>query len=244
MERYNRVYRDPASPLAPLTPRTTETFTFDDVTPTGGSLRKGSTKYGLFGIPKANNLTVPSPRPASASKHLPNASLPPRRFSQKFMRTRSVFSPTSQSTLLNGGTTTLSGEPCIPVDSRLRTKSEARSKPDIRQLQETRLRQEAAKLKMERSKTKAEDPKSPMPRIIHPRFKPSSPVEHPNLSPRVKSLLDRTGNEQLTELFTRQEIDLEVLIHMTLEDLAALGVRGAREVRLALSIIQLAKQFF
>jgi len=83
-----------------------------------------------------------------------------------------------------------------------------------------------------------------MPRIIHPRFKPSSPVEHPNLSPRVKSLLDRTGNDQLTELFTRQEIDLEVLIHMTLEDLAALGVRGAREIRLALNIIQLAKQFF
>ncbi|XP_016964817.1 uncharacterized protein LOC108034443 [Drosophila biarmipes] len=245
MERYNRVYRDPASPLAPLTPRTTEAFTFDDVTPTVAAPgRKGSTKYGLFGIPKANNLTVPSSRPAPASKQLPNASLQPRRFSQKFMRTRSVFSPTSQSTLLNGGSSTLSGESCIPVDAKLRTKSGSRPKPDIRLLQETRLKQEASRLKAERSKIKVENPKSPVPRIVHPRYKPSSPVEHPSLSPRVKSLLDRTGNEQLTELFTRQEIDLEVLIQMTLEDLAALGVRGAREVRLALNIIQLAKQFF
>ncbi|EDV51787.1 uncharacterized protein LOC6543955 [Drosophila erecta] len=237
MERYNRVYRDPASPLTPLTPLSTEAFTFEDVTPTG---RKGSSKYGLLGVPKANNLTVPNSRPAlSGLKRLSECTLPTR-FSQKFMRTRSVFSPTSQSTLLNGETKLL-GE---SEDSRLRTKREDRSKPDIRLQQETLLRQEAAKLRSARSKIKVEQPKSPSPSFKHPRYKPCSPVEHPTLSPRVKSLLDRTGNEHLTELFTRQEIDIDVLIQMTLEDLAALGVRGAREIRLAMNIIQLAKQFF
>ncbi|KAH8364563.1 hypothetical protein KR084_008061, partial [Drosophila pseudotakahashii] len=234
---------DPASPLAPLTPLTTEAFTFDHVTPTGGGGRKSSAKCGLFGIPKANNLTVPSCRPSSASNRLSDANLPPRRFSQKFMLTRSVFSPTSQSTLLNGGTT-LSGESCVPVDSKLRTKSATRPKPDIRLQQEMRLKQESSKLKSESSKIKVKDSRSPSPSIIHPRYRPSSPVEHPTLSPRVKSLLNRTGNDHLTELFTRQEIDIEVLIQMTLEDLVALGVRGAREIRLAMNIIQMAKQFF
>ncbi|EDW94532.1 uncharacterized protein LOC6534136 [Drosophila yakuba] len=240
MERYNRVYRDPASPLTPLTPLSTEAFTFEDVTPTGGAGRKGFAKYGLFGVPKANNLTVPNSRPAlSGLKRLSESTLPTR-FSQKFMRTRSVFSPTSQSTLLNGETKLL-GE---SGDSKSRTKREDRPKPDIRLLQETRLRQEASKLKSTRTKIKVEHPKSPLPSFSHPRYKPCSPVEHPTLSPRVKSLLDRTGNEHLTELFTRQEIDIEVLIQMTLEDLAALGVRGAREIRLAMNIIQLAKQIF
>ncbi|XP_017010151.2 uncharacterized protein gnu [Drosophila takahashii] len=230
MERYNRVYRDPASPLAPLTPLTTEAFTFDHVTPTNcGGGRKGQAKCGLFGIPKANNLTVPSCRPSSASQRSSEASLPPRRYSQKFMRTRSVFSPTSQSTLLNGGTT---------------LSSATRPKPDIRLQQETRLKLEASKLKRESSKIKMEDSRSPTPSIIHPRYRPSSPVEHPTLSPRVKSLLNGTGNDHLTELFTRQEIDIEVLIQMTLEDLVALGVRGAREIRLAMNIIQMAKQLF
>lgn len=156
------------------------------------------------------------------------------------MRTRSVFSPTSQSTLINGETRLL-GE---SGDSKLlRTKREDRPKPDIRLQQETRLRQEESKLKSAR-KIKVEDPRSPTPSIHHSRYKPCSPVEHPTLSPRVKSLLDRTGNAHLTELFTRQEIDIEVLIQMTLEDLAALGVHGAREIRLAMNIIQLAKQFF
>lgn len=84
---------------------------------------------------------------------------------------------------------------------------------------------------------------SPDPKSTYRRFKNASPVEHPSLSPRVRSLLDRTGNEHLTELFTRQEIDLEVLIQLTLEDLEALGVRGAREVKIAMQIIKLAKQF-
>nr|CAL26355.1 CG5272 [Drosophila simulans] len=241
MERYNRVYRDPASPLTPLTPLSTEAFTFEDVTPTGGVGRKGSAKYGLFGTSKENNLTVPNSRPAlSGLKRLSESTLP-RRFSQKFMRTRSVFSPTSQSTFINGETK-LMGE---SGDSKLlRTRREDRPKPDIRLQQQTRLKQEESKLKSARTKIKVEDSRSPTPSIHHPRYKPCSPVEHPTLSPRVKSLLDRTGNAHLTELFTRQEIDIEVLIQMTLEDLAALGVRGAREIRLAMNIIQLAKQFF
>ncbi|XP_016974263.1 uncharacterized protein LOC108041017 [Drosophila rhopaloa] len=245
MNRYNRVYRDPGSPLAPLTPLGTEAFTFDDATPTGEGGRKNTARYGLFGIPTANNLTVPSRRPPPPTKSLSNASFP-RRFSKEFMRTRSVFSPTSQSTLY--GESSLAGESCIPVDSKLQTKIE---RQDTRLQQEIRLKQEKSKIKREASmsksaasKVKSEDTKSPKPSIMHPRYKPGSPVEHPTLSPRVKSLLSRTGNEHLSELFTRQEIDIEVLIQMTLEDLAALGVRGAREIRLALNIIQLAKQFF
>lgn len=95
-------------------------------------------------------------------------------------------------------------------------------------------------IRVKKEVKREEDTGSP----IHQRFKQCSPVEHPSLSPRVRSLLNRTGNEHLTELFTRQEIDIEVLIHMTLEDLAALGVRGAREIKVALQIIQLAKKFF
>ncbi|XP_017068362.1 uncharacterized protein LOC108106024 [Drosophila eugracilis] len=242
MERYNRVYRDPASPLAPITPLTDEAFSFDGVTPRATGAKRGLAKTGLFGIPKANNLTVPGCRPSAASKSLSDSRLP-KRFSRSFMERRSVFSPTSQSTLLSGGTT-LAGDSCIPVDSKIRTKRENTSKPDIRLHQETRLKQETSKLRSERSKIKMEEPKTPVPSIIHSRYKPCSPVEHPTLSPRVKTLLDRTGNKHLTELFTRQEIDIEVLIQMTLEDLAALGVRGAREIRLAMNIIQLAKQFF
>ncbi|XP_052848267.1 uncharacterized protein LOC128259755 [Drosophila gunungcola] len=239
MDRYNRVFRDPGSPLAPLTPiATEEAFTFDEVTPTGGGGRKNTARYGIFGIPKANNLTVPSRRHPQPSKGISNSSFPTR-FSKEFMRTRSVFSPTSQSTL--AGESTPAGQSCISVDSKLRTR---REKLDVRLQQETRLKQEASKLKSEASRVKKEDFKSPRPSTRHPRYKPGSPVEHPTLSPRVKSLLSRTGNEHLSELFTRQEIDIEVLIQMTLEDLAALGVRGAREIRLALNIIQLAKQFF
>ncbi|XP_017040239.1 uncharacterized protein LOC108087411 [Drosophila ficusphila] len=232
MERYNRVYRDPGSPLAPLTPLNAEAFSFDDVMPAGGACKKNSGRSGPSGNPRAF-LSIPTRRPT--------------RFSKEFMRTRSVFSPNSQSTL--------HGESSLEITPKL--KSQSRSSSENRMQQETRLRQEVTrlrsatlKMKSERSKAKSEasrkseTPKSPMPSIIHPRYKAVSPVEHPTLSPRVKSLLSRTGNEHLTEMFTREEIDLEVLIQMTLEDLAALGVRGAREIRLAMNIIQLAKQIF
>ncbi|KAL7735005.1 hypothetical protein ACLKA6_011269 [Drosophila palustris] len=76
------------------------------------------------------------------------------------------------------------------------------------------------------------------------QFKCSSPVEQPSLSPRVRKLLSRTGNGHLTELFTRQEIDIQVLIQMTLEDLEELGVRGAKELMLALDVIKFAKKIF
>ncbi|KAH8371800.1 hypothetical protein KR093_008838, partial [Drosophila rubida] len=75
-------------------------------------------------------------------------------------------------------------------------------------------------------------------------FKHSSPVEQPTLSPRVRTLLNRTGNTHLTNLFARQEIDISVLIQMTLEDLESLGIRGAKELKLALDLIKFAKNFF
>ncbi|XP_020798128.1 uncharacterized protein LOC110176206 [Drosophila serrata] len=231
MERYNRAWRDPGSPLTPLTPLSTQAFTFetteDSVTPTGPRGSKTCTRTGLFGIPKASHhLQVPGRRPATSAKSLTGSRRQPTRFSQAFMRTRSVFSPSSQSTLY--------GERSIPVDPKSRTMQESRVKPEVRVKSEFRVKQESSKVKKE------DTVRSP----IHQRFKHGSPVEHPSLSPRVRSLLNRTGNEHLTELFTRQEIDIEVLIHMTLEDLAALGVRGAREIKVAMQIIQLAKQFF
>ncbi|KAH8300156.1 hypothetical protein KR044_010796, partial [Drosophila immigrans] len=75
-------------------------------------------------------------------------------------------------------------------------------------------------------------------------FKRSSPVEQPTLSPRVRTLLNRTGNTHLTNLFARQEIDISVLIQMTIEDLESLGIRGAKELKLALDLIKFAKNFF
>lgn len=48
----------------------------------------------------------------------------------------------------------------------------------------------------------------------------------------------------LTEMFTQQEIDIGVLLQMTLEDLEKLGVRGAKELKMALDLIKLAKSFF
>lgn len=69
-------------------------------------------------------------------------------------------------------------------------------------------------------------------------------MQHPTLSPRVRSVLNRTGNMHLTEMFTQQEIDIGVLLQMTLEDLEKLGVRGAKELKMALDLIKLAKSFF
>ncbi|KAH8264856.1 hypothetical protein KR038_004717, partial [Drosophila bunnanda] len=222
------IYPDPGSPLTPLTPLSTQAFTFeaseDGVTPTGPRGSKTGTRTGLFGIPKVNHhLQVPGRRPATSAKSLTGSCRQPTRFSQAFMRTRSVFSPSSQSTFY--------GEASVPVDPKSRTMQESRVKPEVRVKPEFRVKQEPSKVDTVRSP-------------IHQRFKHGSPVEHPSLSPRVRSLLNRTGNEHLTELFTRQEIDIEVLIHMTLEDLAALGVRGAREIKIAMEIIQLAKKFF
>ncbi|XP_023178148.1 uncharacterized protein LOC111604324 isoform X2 [Drosophila hydei] len=74
-------------------------------------------------------------------------------------------------------------------------------------------------------------------------FKRSSPVNQPALSPRVSSLLNRTGNNHLIDLFKRQEIDLAVLVQMTLEELESLGVRGVRELKLAIDLIKFAKKF-
>ncbi|KAH8293422.1 hypothetical protein KR054_000244, partial [Drosophila jambulina] len=233
------IFQDPGSPLTPLTPLSTQTFTFetaeDSVTPTGPRGSKSCTRTGLFGIPKANHrLQVPGHQTAMSSKSLTGSRRQPTRFSQAFMRTRSVFSPASQSTL-NGGSS-LSRETSIPVDPKSRTLQKSRVKPEVRVKPEFRVKPEPSK-----ANKKVEDSaRSP----IHQRFKHGSPVEHPTLSPRVRSLLNQTGNEHLTELFTRQEIDIEVLIQMTLEDLAALGVRGAREVKVALQIIQLAKKIF
>ncbi|TDG40075.1 hypothetical protein AWZ03_013507 [Drosophila navojoa] len=74
-------------------------------------------------------------------------------------------------------------------------------------------------------------------------FKRSSPVNQPELSPRVSSLLNRTGNNHLLDLFRRQEIDMAVLVQMTLEELESLGVRGVRELKLAIDVIKFAKKF-
>lgn len=60
----------------------------------------------------------------------------------------------------------------------------------------------------------------------------------------MRSVLNRTGNMHLTEMFTQQEIDIGVLLQMTLEDLEKLGVRGAKELKMALDLIKLAKSFF
>ncbi|EDV97558.1 uncharacterized protein LOC6558167 [Drosophila grimshawi] len=91
--------------------------------------------------------------------------------------------------------------------------------------------------------TQKENETLAQPRIKR-EFKRASPVNHPSLSPRVSSLLSRTGNEHLTELFTRQEIDLQVLIQMTFDELESLGVRGVKELKLAIDLMKFAKKFF
>ncbi|EDW26269.1 GL26029 [Drosophila persimilis] len=200
MERYNRAWRDPGSPLTPLTPLSTQVFKFDtkeELTPTGGDTM-GRRGHGEFRSLTSSRLTVPT------------------RFSQSFLRTRSVFSPNSQSTA-NGSSYSAGGGTTRSSSSRTSRKSTF-----------------STKVKREPGLSDSS----------YPRFKHGSPVEHPTLSPRVRSLLNRTGNEHLTEMFTRQEIDLEVLIQMTLDDLEALGVRGARELKLAMEVIKFAKKIF
>ncbi|XP_017137171.1 uncharacterized protein LOC108152385 [Drosophila miranda] len=197
MERYNRAWRDPGSPLTPLTPLSTQVFKFDtkeELTPTGGDTMGRSTFRSLT----SSHLAVPT------------------RFSQSFLRTRSVFSPNSQSTA-NGSNSSAGGGTTRSFSSRTSRKSSF-----------------STKVKREPGLSDSS----------YSRFKHGSPVEHPTLSPRVRSLLNRTGNEHLTEMFTRQEIDLEVLIQMTLDDLEALGVRGARELKLAMEVIKFAKKIF
>ncbi|XP_034473340.1 uncharacterized protein LOC117780791 [Drosophila innubila] len=189
MDRYNRVWRDPKSPLTPLTPRSTQVFNFDSTTTLSTPFEHKSAKLdGCRGL-KSNYLGV-SGRSSTTTRRLAGYSQgrKAKHFSQDFMRIRSVFSPNAQSTA-------------------------SETTPKVVK-QETR------------------------------EFKRSSPVEQPSLSPRVRKLLSRTGNEHLTELFTRQEIDIQVLIQMTLEDLESLGVRGAKELMLALDVIKFAKRFF
>ncbi|XP_022211267.2 uncharacterized protein LOC111066744 [Drosophila obscura] len=210
MERYNRAWRDPGSPLTPLTPLSTQVFKFettDGQTPTGDDTTGRSTHRRL----KPSRLSVPQGHSSSHS------SGGPTRFSQSFLRTRSVFSPNMRSTT-NGSSYADGGTPRSFSTSRSNSISN----------------NSTHKVKREPGLSDS----------TYSRFKHGSPVEHPTLSPRVRSLLNRTGNEHLTEMFTRQEIDIEVLIQMTLEDLEALGVRGARELKIAMEVIKFAKKFF
>nr|CBE66872.1 CG5272-PA [Drosophila ananassae] len=270
MERYNRVwggnfenfnkkcckiliiviFADPGSPLAPLTPLTSQAFSFDsvddDVTPTGVGRSNTASRTALFRGLKSSHLQVPNrrhPGQGTTNRSLPG-STEPTRYSQAFMRTRSVFSPSGQNT--HNGTSGSTSSTSISLDPQSREVRAAKIKQEILQgsRQTVTVKNDLSWLKKGSSSRKKESTMSPNPSSTYRRFKHSSPVEHPTLSPRVRSLLDRTGNEHLTELFTRQEIDLEVLIQLTLEDLKALGVRGAREVKIAMQIIQLAKQFF
>ncbi|XP_064544911.1 uncharacterized protein gnu [Drosophila montana] len=200
MDRYNRAWRDPRSPLTPLTPLTTRVFTFDNTpSPTRPNLRRSQNEI-KFRRPKLNHLTVPHQTVETTRGS--TGDWGPKHFSQDFMRIRSVFSPSAQSTASQTGTTTPRSQSSQQTGG---TVAEAHSKR---------------------------------------QFKRSSPVDQPTLSPRVSSLLSRTGNEHLTELFTRQEIDLQILIQMTLEDLESLGVRGVKELKLAIDVIKFAKKFF
>ncbi|EDW85384.1 uncharacterized protein Dwil_GK10579, isoform A [Drosophila willistoni] len=208
MERYNRAWRDPRSPLTPLTPLTASVFNFDSnhETPTG------EPRDRLYRSSRSDAYQR-SHRPPVSSRKLTHG-IAPRRFSQEFMRTRSVFSPhphaqDNSSTRAMGNTTTK-----LVNTTTLRKKTR------------TVVKQETSGGTLK-----------------HP-FKQGSPVEHPTLSPRVRSLLNRTNNEHLTEMFTRQEIDIQVLIQMTVEDLEALGVRGAKELKLIMEVIKFAKRFF
>ncbi|KAH8379716.1 hypothetical protein KR009_006797, partial [Drosophila setifemur] len=238
------IFTDPGSPLAPLTPLTSQVFTFEtsadeSMTIVKSATSNSSSRTALIRGLKPSHLKVPERRPPGNSRRLaPAGSGEPTRFSQAFMRTRSVFSPTGQSTL--NGTTLRAGEISSLVDPEVRAKRAAKIKQEVFQRQKGRFSSKKTKDKSDQE----ESTLSPITSSIHTRFKHGSPVAQPTLSPRVRSLLDRTGNEHLTELFTRQEIDIEVLIQMTLEDLEKLGVRGAREVKIAMQIIQLAKQFF
>ncbi|XP_034122669.1 uncharacterized protein LOC117580296 isoform X2 [Drosophila guanche] len=203
MERYNRAWRDPGSPLTPLTPLSTQVFKFETTD------HSSDETTGL----KPSHLSVPR---RHTSRH---SSGGPTRFSQSFLNTRSVFSPNTQSTT-NGGSLE-DGVKSGSLSTSKGSSSSASCNPTIKVKREPGLSD-----------------------TTYSRFKHGSPVEHPTLSPRVRSLLNRTGNEHLTEMFTRQEIDIEVLIQMTLEDLEALGVRGARELKLAMEVIKFAKKFF
>lgn len=196
------LYADPRSPLTPLTPLTTRVFNFD-VTPSPPRPNLSRPKTEMkFRRPKLSHLTVP--HQTAEIRRGSTGDWGPRHFSQDFMRIRSVFSPSAQSTAPQTDTTT--------------------PKPHAQSTQQTRGTAAVTHSKRQ--------------------FKRSSPVDQPTLSPRVSSLLSRTGNEHLTELFTRQEIDLQVLIQMTLEDLESLGVRGVKELKLAIDVIKFAKKFF
>ncbi|KAH8334761.1 hypothetical protein KR074_009918, partial [Drosophila pseudoananassae] len=247
------IFADPGSPLAPITPLTSQAFSFDtgvddDVTPTGVGRSNTTSRTALFRGLKSNLLQVPDrrhTRHSTSTRTLPG-SAEPTRFSQAFMRTRSVFSPSGQNSLSGTTESGRSTSSSISLDTQSRGERAAKIKQEIQQgsRHTVTVKNDLSWLKKESSSRKRESNMSPNPNSTYRRFKHASPVEHPTLSPRVRSLLDRTGNEHLTELFTSQEIDLEVLIQLTLEDLEALGVRGAREVKIAMQIIQLAKQFF
>ncbi|XP_034656957.1 uncharacterized protein LOC117894164 isoform X2 [Drosophila subobscura] len=209
MERYNRAWRDPGSPLTPLTPLSTQIFKFETTDHSSDETTGKNTYRSL----KPSHLSVPRRHTSRHSSHGPT------RFSQSFLNTRSVFSPNTQST--TNGSSLEDGVKTGSLSTSKRSRSSASCNPTIKVKREPGLSDST-----------------------YSRFKHGSPVEHPTLSPRVRSLLNRTGNEHLTEMFTRQEIDIEVLIQMTLEDLEALGVRGARELKLAMEVIKFAKKFF
>ncbi|ALC43810.1 gnu [Drosophila busckii] len=187
MDKYNRAWRDPKSPLTPITPLSTQVFSFE----------KMASPHTPAEEPRKNTFK----------------GLKPSRFkySSEFMRKRCVFSPNAQSTVCGSS-------PLVFPPKSTRSIKKENSSASTANLSTTRPQ-------------------------VH-KFKRSSPVEQPSLCPRVRSLLDRTGNGHLTELFTRQEIDIDVLIQMTLEELEKLGVRGAKELKLAIDVIKLAKRFF
>ncbi|BFF96532.1 uncharacterized protein DMAD_05152 [Drosophila madeirensis] len=230
MERYNRAWRDPGSPLTPLTPLSTQIFKFETTDHSSDEITGQNTYRSL----KPSQLSVPR---RHTSRH---SSGGPTRFSQSFLNTRSVFSPNTQST--TNGSSLEDGVKTGSLSTSKRSSSSASCNPTIKVKREPGLSDRTySRFKhgspVEYSTLSQRD-------STFSRFKHGSPVEHPTLSPRVRSLLSRTGNEHLTEMFTRQEIDIEVLIQMTLEDLEALGVRGARELKLAMEVIKFAKKFF
>jgi len=92
MDRYNRVWRDPKSPLTPLTPRPTQVFDFDrkasPSTAFGHKTAKLDNFLGVSGRSQATTRRLAGYNQARKTKH----------FSQDFKRIRSVFSPNAQNT--------------------------------------------------------------------------------------------------------------------------------------------------
>ncbi|XP_030372871.1 uncharacterized protein LOC115622895 [Scaptodrosophila lebanonensis] len=230
MNRYDRAYRDPRSPLTPLTPLATPSFNFDSVGSNTPIAEPHMQRKNSFRGLKPSRLLSAHPQQQPSRRRAST----PQRFSEDFMRTRSVFSPNSSANSSGSRTRSTISQDCTANSTGSTTG---------RNVTTASMRSISNIMGHSGSSTRI-DTGCSYGSTSGREFKQGSPVEHPTLSPRVRSLLNRTGNSHLTELFTRQEIDIDVLIQMTLEDLEALGVKGAKELKLAMQVIQIAKKFF